>query len=70
LHGITKQLVTYKRADGVPLSFTLYLPANHKQGERLPIVWAYPWSSMTPPRLDRFQVPLSLHHDTGISHCF
>lgn len=43
LHGITKQLVTYKRADGVQLSFTLYLPANHKEGERLPtIVWAYP----------------------------
>jgi dipeptidyl aminopeptidase/acylaminoacyl peptidase len=43
LRGITKQLVTYKRADGVQLSFTLYLPANYKQGERLPtIVWAYP----------------------------
>jgi dipeptidyl aminopeptidase/acylaminoacyl peptidase len=43
LHGITKQLVTYKRADGVQLSFTLYLPPNYKQGERLPtIVWAYP----------------------------
>ena len=43
LHGITKQLVTYKRADGVGLSFTLYLPANYKKGERLPtIVWAYP----------------------------
>jgi len=43
LRGITKQLVTYKRADGVQLSFTLYLPPNYKQGERLPtIVWAYP----------------------------
>ena len=43
LHGITKQLVTYKRNDGVQLSFTLYLPANYKKGERLPtIVWAYP----------------------------
>lgn len=43
LRGITKQIVTYKRDDGVPLSFTLYLPANYKQGERLPtIVWAYP----------------------------
>ncbi len=43
LHGITKQLVTYKRIDGVQLSFTLYLPANYKAGERLPtIVWAYP----------------------------
>lgn len=43
LRGITKQLVTYKRADGVPLSFTLYLPPNYKQGDKLPtIVWAYP----------------------------
>jgi dipeptidyl aminopeptidase/acylaminoacyl peptidase len=43
LRGITKQLVTYKRADGVQLSFTLYLPPNYKPGERLPtIVWAYP----------------------------
>src|SRR5262249_41770151 len=43
LYGITKQLVTYKRADGVLFSFTLYLPANYKKGERLPtIVWAYP----------------------------
>src|SRR5262249_40871827 len=43
LRGITKQIVSYKRADGVPLSFTLYLPPNYKPGERLPtIVWAYP----------------------------
>jgi dipeptidyl aminopeptidase/acylaminoacyl peptidase len=43
LRGITKRLVTYKRDDGVQLSFTLYLPAGYKQGERLPtIVWAYP----------------------------
>jgi dipeptidyl aminopeptidase/acylaminoacyl peptidase len=43
LAGITKQLVRYKRADGVDLSFTLYLPPNYKEGTRLPtIVWAYP----------------------------
>ncbi|REJ78083.1 MAG: S9 family peptidase [Acidobacteria bacterium] len=43
LRGIKKQLVKYKRADGVDLSFTLYLPPGHKEGERLPaIVWAYP----------------------------
>jgi dipeptidyl aminopeptidase/acylaminoacyl peptidase len=42
--GITKQLVTYKRADGVPLSFTLYLPANYTPGKRLPtVLWAYPY---------------------------
>ncbi len=45
LRGITKQLVKYKRADGVDLSFTLYLPPNYKQGTRLPtVVWAYPQS--------------------------
>ena len=43
LRGIKKQLVTYKRADGVPCSFTLYLPPNYKEGTRLPtVVWAYP----------------------------
>ena len=42
--GIRKQLVTYKRADGVPLSFTLYLPAGYRAGTRLPaVVWAYPY---------------------------
>ncbi len=43
LKGIKKQLVTYKRADGVQCSFTLYLPPNYKEGTRLPtVVWAYP----------------------------
>ncbi|MEJ7622834.1 MAG: prolyl oligopeptidase family serine peptidase [Pyrinomonadaceae bacterium] len=43
LRGIKKQLVQYKRADGVDLSFTLYLPPNYKPGTRLPtVVWAYP----------------------------
>jgi dipeptidyl aminopeptidase/acylaminoacyl peptidase len=43
LRGIKKQLVTYKRADGVQCSFTLYLPPGYKEGTRLPtVVWAYP----------------------------
>src|SRR5688572_10813588 len=43
LRGIKKQLVTYKRTDGVQCSFTLYLPPNYKEGTRLPtVVWAYP----------------------------
>lgn len=43
VRGIKKQLVTYKRADGVPLSATLYLPADYQPGTRLPLfVWAYP----------------------------
>jgi dipeptidyl aminopeptidase/acylaminoacyl peptidase len=43
LRGIRKQLVTYKRSDGVTLSMTLYLPAAYKEGVRLPaVVWTYP----------------------------
>ncbi|MGI9056248.1 MAG: alpha/beta hydrolase family protein, partial [Pyrinomonadaceae bacterium] len=43
LRGIKKQLVKYKRNDGVDLSFTLYLPPDYKEGTKLPtVVWAYP----------------------------
>jgi dipeptidyl aminopeptidase/acylaminoacyl peptidase len=43
LTGVKKELIHYKRADGVPLSGTLYLPADYKEGTRLPlIIWAYP----------------------------
>ncbi len=43
LSGVTKRLVTYTRADGLPLSFMLYLPPGYKEGTRLPtVVWAYP----------------------------
>lgn len=43
IRGIKKQLVKYKRADGVDLSATMYLPADYKEGTRLPmLVWAYP----------------------------
>jgi len=44
IRGIHKELVRYKRPDGVELSFTLYLPAGYKQGTRLPtVIWAYPY---------------------------
>ena len=43
IRGIKKQLVKYERNDGVPLSATLYLPADYKEGQKLPLlVWAYP----------------------------
>jgi dipeptidyl aminopeptidase/acylaminoacyl peptidase len=43
LRRIKRQLVKYKRADGVDLSFTLFLPPDYKEGTRLPaVVWAYP----------------------------
>jgi dipeptidyl aminopeptidase/acylaminoacyl peptidase len=43
LTGMKKELIKYKRADGVDLSGTLYLPPGYKEGEKLPVVvWAYP----------------------------
>ena len=43
LTGLKKELITYRRDDGVPLSGTLYLPPDYKEGTRLPlIIWAYP----------------------------
>jgi dipeptidyl aminopeptidase/acylaminoacyl peptidase len=43
LTRMKKDLVRYQRRDGVPLSATLYLPADHVPGRRLPaLVWAYP----------------------------
>jgi dipeptidyl aminopeptidase/acylaminoacyl peptidase len=72
LRSIKKQLVTYKRADGVQLSFTLYLPPDHKLGQRLPtIVWAYPLEFNDPATAG--QVTGSPNHFTtigGISHLF
>ena len=43
--AVTKQLVVYKRADGVNLSGTLYLPAGYdkaKDGPLPMLMWAYP----------------------------
>ncbi|HEX3464976.1 MAG TPA: prolyl oligopeptidase family serine peptidase, partial [Candidatus Elarobacter sp.] len=43
LRGIGRRVVTYKRADGIDLSFTLYTPPGWHEGTRLPaFVWAYP----------------------------
>ncbi len=43
LAGVTKQLLTYERPDGVTLSATLYLPSGHQPGQRHPMLfWAYP----------------------------
>ena len=43
LTSLKKELIKYKRDDGVPLSGTLYLPPDYKEGTRLPlIIWAYP----------------------------
>jgi len=43
VRAIKKRLVTYKRRDGVELSFTLYTPPDYKEGTRVPaILYAYP----------------------------
>jgi dipeptidyl aminopeptidase/acylaminoacyl peptidase len=44
LAGASRRVLHYRRADGVALSGTLYLPAGHREGERLPtLVWIYPY---------------------------
>jgi dipeptidyl aminopeptidase/acylaminoacyl peptidase len=45
LAGVTKQLLRYKRADGVDLSATLYLPTGYNKDRDGPLpflLWAYP----------------------------
>ncbi len=45
LAGVTRELVTYRRADGVQLSGTLYLPAGYDRRRDGPLpllMWAYP----------------------------
>jgi len=45
IKNIHKEVISYKRADGLDLSGTLYLPPNYDKnnGEKLPmLLWAYP----------------------------
>ncbi len=45
LKGVSKEVITYKRDDGIELSGTLYLPASYdrEKKEKLPmLLWAYP----------------------------
>lgn len=72
LRKAKKQLVTTKRPDGTPLSFTLYLPPGIKKGEKVPAVfYAYPVEFATADTAgqvtgspDRFTAV------TGYSHLF
>ena len=72
LRKVKKQLVKYKREDGVELSATLYLPTDYKEGERRPLaVWAYP-REFSNKKLAS-QVSGSAHRFTsvgGTSHLF
>ncbi|MDA0379465.1 MAG: prolyl oligopeptidase family serine peptidase, partial [Bacteroidetes bacterium] len=45
MDGISKEMITYERADGVPLTAELYLPAGYdaeRDGPLPTLVWAYP----------------------------
>lgn len=72
--GVSKQTITYKRADGVTLSGVLYLPAGYDKAKDGPLpllMWAYPAeftdaavASQTVDQGNRFTRP------GGISHLF
>jgi len=72
LRKIKKQLVTYKRADGVQCSFTLYLPPDYREGERLPtVVWAYPLEFTAADVAGQVTgSPYQFTTITGMSHLF
>jgi dipeptidyl aminopeptidase/acylaminoacyl peptidase len=72
--GVTKQLITYKRNDGVQLSATLYLPPNYDKTRDGPLpffLWAYPQEFLSASAAS--QVTGSPHRFTrpgGSSHLF
>lgn len=48
MRKVHSELVTYKRPDGVDMSFTLYLPPDYTPGKALPtLLWAYPYEYET-----------------------
>ena len=43
IQNVHKEVIKYKREDGLELSGTMYLPTNYVKGQRYPmIMWAYP----------------------------
>ena len=43
IQNVHKEVINYKRDDGLDLSGTLYLPTNYEEGKKYPmILWAYP----------------------------
>ena len=43
IQSVHKEVITYKRDDGIDLSATLYLPVGYEKGVKYPmIMWAYP----------------------------
>jgi dipeptidyl aminopeptidase/acylaminoacyl peptidase len=72
VRAIRKEIVTYRRADGVPLSFTLYLPPDYTPGRPLPtVVWAYPQEFAAADLAGQVSgSPNRFTTLTGISHLF
>ena len=72
--GVTSQLITYARADGVKLSATVYLPAGYDRAKDGPLpffLWAYPLEYRS--REAASQVvgsPYRFVRPTGASHLF
>lgn len=74
LAGITRQLITYRRADGVQLSGTLYLPPNYdarRDGPLPLLMWAYPAEFRDAAAAAQVQgSPNRFSRPGGISHLF
>ncbi|HVE79203.1 MAG TPA: prolyl oligopeptidase family serine peptidase, partial [Gemmatimonadaceae bacterium] len=73
LAGISKQLLTYRRDDGVQLSATLYLPKayDRTQGPLPFLFWAYPREFKTAAAAAQvIGSPYRFTRPTGASHLF
>jgi len=63
LAGAERRVLTYRRADGVGLSGTLYLPAGHQPGTPLPtVLWIYPWEFTDRAQAEQLDVRLFQFH--------
>ncbi len=72
--GVTSQLVTYKRKDGVDLSATVYLPAGYDKAKDGPLpffLWAYPLEYGSAAAASQVVgSPYRFTRPTGASHLF
>lgn len=71
--GVTKELITYKRKDGVDLSGTMYLPAGYDKAKGpLPFfLWAYPQEFKTAAAAAQvIGSPYRFTRPSGPSHLF
>jgi dipeptidyl aminopeptidase/acylaminoacyl peptidase len=71
--GVTKQLITYTRNDGVQLSGTLYLPPGYtkSQGPLPFLLWAYPQEFKSASAASQVTgSPYRFTRPSGMSHLF